>query len=213
MSKDRIKQRVVAQAILAALAVAVVIFIGVFATHANKQPLWNTEASEEEARQAYEYVPNPNSTLVKFTEGVYRWYVHEALQFSFRLPDGFTAPDGKLVGEETYVVLVSNGKGADVEVVATRITTGADTPLTEDIVRTQLQGEVADGFKQVSLPDGTTGLQFETDSLKWEGGGVAFWFSKNGYLFTITTNKNSKELLELVLGTWKFGLPVAPLPN
>jgi hypothetical protein len=196
---------------VAALVVCVVVSVGIF--FKPKAPLWDFPATKQEAEKAYAYTPNPDSQIIKFTEGVNAWYVNEKLGFSFRLPDGFSAPDGKLQGSETHVVHVSNGKGNELSVVARKITAGADTPLSVEIIRTQVVDENLSNFSEGILPDGTSGFIFETDSAEWGGQGLTFWFTKKGYVFTLTTAKKDAELLDLVMKTWNFGRPVAPQPS
>ncbi|MBX9765602.1 hypothetical protein K2X83_03100 [Patescibacteria group bacterium] len=175
-------------------------------------PLWDFPTSEEEAEKAYGYNPNTDSQLIKFTEGVNAWYVNEKLGFSFRLPDGFSAPDGKLQGADTHVVQLTNGKGNDLSIVARKIVAGTDEQLSEEIIRTQVARESLSAFQTASLLDGTGGYLFETDSVEWGGEGIAFWFTKDGYLFTLTTTKKDGELLDLVMKTWNFGRPIPPRP-
>lgn len=192
----------------AAFLVCVIIVLGIF--FKPKLPLWNFSASPEEAEKAYAYTPRSDSTIIKFTEGVNAWYVNEKLGFSFRLPDGFSAPDGKVAGADTHVVELSNGKGNDLHVVALKIKEGADQVLTEKAIRANAPEEVLSGFTSGMLPDGTAGYVFETNAEKWAGEGLAFWFTKDGYLFTLSTAKKDEELLDLVMKTWNFGRPVAP---
>jgi hypothetical protein len=141
------------------------------------------------------------------------WYVNEKLGFSFRLPDGFSAPDGKLQGADTHVVELSNGKGNILHIVVLKIKEDSEQELTEEAVRLNAQDEILSNFTESVLPDGTSGFIFETDSAKWGGNGVAFWFTKEGYLFTLTTAKKDAELLDLVMQTWNFGRPIAPSPT
>lgn len=211
MSSDTAGTKVILAGALAALIICAIIFLGIY--FKAQTPLWNFSASQEEAGKAYAYTPNPDSQVIKFTEGVNAWYVNEKLGFSFRLPDGFTAPDGKLQGSETHVVHLSNGKGSELSVVARKITVGADTPLSVEIIRSQAVDENLSNFSEGILPDGTSGFMFESDSEEWGGATIAFWFIKKGYLFTLTTAKRDAELLDLVMKTWNFGLPVAPQPS
>ncbi|MBY0538803.1 hypothetical protein K2P56_00015 [Patescibacteria group bacterium] len=200
--------------VLIAGAVSAVLIIGFIAFFAfqKTQPLWSLPASPEESEKAYSYAPNPNSSIIKFTEGVHSWYVNERLGFSFRLPDGFKAPDGKVSGSDTHVVELSNGKGNDLHVVVLKIKAGADQTLSEEAVRANTPEEALSNFRSGVLPDGTSGFVFETDSEKWNGAGVAFWFSKGGYLFTLSTAKKDMELLDMVMETWNFGRPIPPPP-
>ena len=193
--------------VIVALVFAIVIF---FVLQKPVQPLWDTSVSEGESRQVYEYAPNPNSTLIKFTEGVNVWYVNETLRFSFRIPDDFSAPDGKVKDSNTHVVELSNGKGNMLQIVAMKIKDDASETLTEEILRQQLPEESLSNFKSTSLKEGTSGLYFETSSAAVGGNGIAFWFTKNSYLYTLTTTKKDTELLELVMQTWHFGGAIAP---
>jgi hypothetical protein len=177
-----------------------------------QEPLWNDSASPQESAQAYEYVPNPDSILIKFTEGINTWYVNETLRFSFRLPDGFSAPDGKVKDANTYVVELSNGKGNTLHIVALKIKDNASETLSEDIIRQQLLEENPHNFKADSLKEGTKGLYFETNSATEGSEGIAFWFTKDGYLYTFATARKDAELLELVMQTFRFGGAVLPPP-
>lgn len=195
------------------VAVSIVLVLWFLNEQRNAQkPLWDTPTSQEEVTKAYEYTPDLNSTLIKFIEGVNAWYVNETLRFSFRLPDGFSAPDGKVKGTDTHIVELSNGKGNALHIVATKIKEGASAVLTEEAIRQQVPEENPHTFKVGFLKEGTEGFYFETDSAAAGGEGVAFWFTKDGYLYTLTTTKKDTELLELVMQTWRFGGAVVPPP-
>lgn len=210
MAVESSGNKIILSGAIAALIICIVISVAIF--FKPKAPLWNFLASKKEAEKAYAYNPNSDSQLIKFTEGVNAWYVNEKLGFSFRLPDGFSAPDGKLQGADTYVVELSNGKGNILHVVALKIKEGADQKLSEEAIRTLSPNEELTNFATGVLPDGTEGFVFETDSTEWGGEGIAFWFTKDGYLFTLTTAKKDGELLDLVMKTWNFGRPIPPQP-
>jgi hypothetical protein len=196
--------------VIAAIAVGAFVF---FLASPMSRPLWSVTGASEDAQKAYEYAPDPNSTLIKFTPGVNRWYVSEPLHFSFRIPDGFDAPDGKIQGSDAYEVLLSNGRGNELEIEAVHIAQGADAPLTKEIIQSQIPEEHLSNIKDATLIDGTHAIMFETDSAAWGADGVALWFIKDEYLYTATAEKKDAELLELVAKTLRFGVPVPPTPK
>ncbi len=194
--------------VIAAAVVGAFVF---FLASPQAKPLWSVTGTEKGSQKAYEYAPNPDSTLIQFTPGVNRWYVSEPLHFSFRIPDGFDAPDGKIEGSDTYLVQLSNGKGNQLDIQAIRIVQGAEMPISEEIIRANTPDEQLSNIQDATLIDGTRALSFETDSATWGGSGVALWFIKDGYLFMATTEKKDAELLELVTKTLRFGVPVPPV--
>ena len=195
------------------LVIATLLAYFLFTHSPSTEPLWQSATSTEAVRDIYSYVPNPNSTLIRFQEGVQAWYTNERLNFSFRLPEGFTAPDGTLKDSKGQVVTLSNGSGDDLLLLALPITSGADRKLTEDLVKENSPNQNLSDFRERTLKDGTRGLEFRTDSNDWNGSGIAFWFIKDGYLYELTTYEKDAELLELVVGTLHFAKPVPPPPN
>ncbi len=204
------EQRVVISGTIAALIIAVPLVYFLFQPRTITAPLWNMASSTDTARDAYSFIPSSDSSLVRFTKGMEAWYVNEKLHFSFRIPDGFSAPDGALKGSSGQVVILSNNKGDDLLILALPITNGANQILTEQIVRDNAPGQNLSGFRESSLKEGTRGLSFRTDSSEWGGDGIAFWFTHDGYLYELTTYGKDAELLDLVMQTWRFSVPVAP---
>lgn len=172
-----------------------------------KEPLWEIPASGASSADTHGYVPNPDSTLIHFTDGVEAWYVNEDLKFSFRIPDGFIAPDGKLKDSGAAVVRLSNGAGYELDITASKIGARPED-ITEENLRAEFPEETLMNFSKVVLPDGTEGLAFERGTE--ENREVQARFIKDDYLYILAADKKSAELMELVVGTWRFGVPVAP---
>jgi hypothetical protein len=174
--------------------------------------LWEI-ATTTDAQAPYAYKPDSRSTLIRFTPGIEAWYTNEALHFSFRIPEGFSAPDGTVNAGTGHIVELSNTKSDKLLILALPIDTGADQVLTEQIVRDNAPGQNLSDFHEGLLQEGTRGLMFRTDSGEWGGGGIAFWFIHDTYLYELSTYTRDAELLDAVMQTWRFGLPVPPSPS
>lgn len=193
---------------LAGLVVLLGIVLFLIGTEPHQEDLWEPATSVEEAYQAYAYQPDPNSSLIRFTPGVESWYVHEDLKFSFRLPEGFTAPDGKLKDSNAWLVVLSNASGNELHIAVEPVSADIPETISETFIRSQEGGEQAFGFEAVALPK-TVGISFKTKS---DAGEVLHtWFVRDGYMYMLSTRQQDAELMDLVLGTWRFALPVPPL--
>ena len=156
--------------------------------------------------------PIPASTAkFHFDPNVEIWYKNEKPAFSFRVPQGFTTPNTSIVDGKGQEVVVINEDQDALLMLMYPISSGADTELTEGIVRQNSPEERVSDFRQVSLTEGVRGLYFKTDAKVWDGDGVAFWFIHDGYLYEISTYRKDAELLELVTKTLRFGVPVPPV--
>jgi hypothetical protein len=149
---------------------------------------------------------------IHYTDGVEAWYTNDAPPFSFRLPDGFTAPNGPVEGGKE--IFVKNDAGVVLRVLALAIATGKDNPLTEDIVRANVGDAAVSDFRPAMLADGVGGLAFSTADAAWDGDGVAFWFIHDGYLYELSTARKDADLLSLLMQTLTFpGDPTLVSPS
>lgn len=171
--------------------------------------LWDMQVSKEEVQRAYEYTPTKDSTLIRFTPGIESWYVNAALGFSFRLPEGFTAPDGEL-RSGGYGVLVSDAKGHEMAVRAI-----PDAAAPPSITQSYIEGTATFATPlatvlERALPDDTKVLTFSAG--EGEDARAHAWFTHQGYRYQIEALSGSEELINLTLQSWRFGTPIPPPP-
>lgn len=202
---------VLATVLALVLAVLLMWYIGThppYKTPAHTLSEWAVATSGE--ADPYAFTPSPNSTLIHFTDGMRVLYTNDALTFSFRLPDGFIAPEEAVSGGKIQTVSVTNQSGDDLFILAVPITSsGKAGPLTEADIQANIpKGTSASNFRPGSLKEGTEGLFFTLTSTQIKDPMLAFWFIHSDTLYEITTYQKDEELLALVMQTWHFGSPV-----
>ena len=152
-----------------------------------------------------------SSSLFKTTPGVETWYTNDKLHFSFRLPDGFMAPEAKSVNVPgAQAVTVYNTSGDKLLVVAIPITVDIGNTLSAQDIIADTKGQVVTNIRPAIVGTVVTGLAFDTDSKEWGGEGSALWFKFNGYLYEVTTYAKDAPLLDFIRSTWQFSKPVPP---
>jgi hypothetical protein len=157
--------------------------------------------------------PPVAAPLIRTTPGVETWYTNDTLHFSFRLPDGFMAPEAKSVNVSgAQAVTVYNKDGDTLLVVAIPLASAAGA-LTEDEIHANTPGQTITNVEQGAVGALVTGFSFDTDDKEWGGDGVGFWFAYNGYLYEITTYAKDAPLLDFIRSTWQFSPPVPPPPK
>jgi hypothetical protein len=191
-------------------AVVVLTALGFFLWYAHSRPASPSGLGTSTAPSALSGSSSPASSLIKATPGIETWYTNKKLHFSFRIPDGFTAPDIKTGSPNVQGVLVENAAGDELIVAVFPLANGPTGPLTVDGIRENAPGQIITNVTQGVIGAVVTGLSFDTDAQAWGGDGVGFWFAYNGYLYELTAYKKDQELLDFVRSTWQFSPPVPP---
>lgn len=147
---------------------------------------------------------------IRVTPGVERWYTNKGLDFSFRLPDGYSAPefDTKTPGVVGVVVY----KDENVPLVVRVYPIASGTRITPAGLR--------DHFALVGVRDieerfiGTVvrGLAFRTSDPDWGGAAIGLWAPFNGRVYEIMTTAENQELFDFILANWFFAPPALPKP-
>lgn len=140
------------------------------------------------------------------TPGVERFYTNNERTFSFRLPDGFSAPD--IQSEEPGVsgVAVHADGGSQLLVLIYRVPT-LETLTAESI-------EVTLGTKLVGVQEGALGtvvraLRFSVP----ESDRVELWAIHTGKLYRLITASENRALLDFVASNWYFAPPMPSTPQ
>lgn len=149
-------------------------------------------------------VPGTTATL-SVTEGVERWYTNDTRTFSFRLPDGFSAPpmDTGVPGVEG-MVLQAPGR-EPLAVLEYRV--APLSQLTVENVKSSLSGRQLTDMKEVIVQSVVRGLAFKTED------GIEVWMIHNGHLYRIITPESNEDLLTFVLLNWYFAPPFPSTPK
>ncbi len=188
---------VIVYGVLAALFVVALVWYGVSSrdTATIEAPTFTLPVASSTA---------PTSRITT-TPGVERWYTNEKLTFSFRLPDGFSAPEieTKVPGE--HGVVVYNDAGDRLLVYANPIAEG--TELRAEDIAALLPGVRVAEVREGTISTVVRGFWFRTDAKEWEGDGVMFWTAYNGYLYQLQTAGKNNDLLEFIVANWYFAPP------
>ena len=145
-----------------------------------------------------------SSTMLRFTPGVERWYTNETLGFSFRLADGFSAPepDASVPGGQSVKVYDASGNLLTVTATPSSLLRLTPSGLGAG------PGEGIKGVRDVSVGNtGLGGYAFTTDLPLWGGDGIGVEFLKGGYLYEIYTYHKDEDLINLTLSTFRFSPP------
>lgn len=144
------------------------------------------------------------SNKIEITDGVERWYTNDTRTFSFRLPDGFSAPEldiadpgveGMMLhmdGYEPLVVLVHQVPPL--------------FALSDQSIRANLPGITVTGVRETFLGTVTKALVFRTYSAEQEEG-IELWAINNGKLYRLATSPENEDLLKFVTENWYFAPP------
>lgn len=143
------------------------------------------------------------SGRIKTTQGVERWYTHEAPRFSFRLPDGFSAPDIDTGTKGVSGVQVSNDTGVELVVYVYPIGSGSQMDLRT--IKSYLAGQVISGLEETVLGTAVRGYRFYTTDA--EGRMVHLWAAYNGYVYTIQSRVEDEDLFSFITQNWFFAPP------
>lgn len=140
------------------------------------------------------------------TEGVERWYTNDSRTFSFRLPDGYLAPEFKTDIEGVWGVHVDNGSGSKLRIIVTPIEIGV--PVGAEQIASALDGVEVTNMKERFIATVVRGISFSTNEEEWGGNGIGFWAANNGYLYQMYAAKTDQDLMDFVIANWYFAPPV-----
>ena len=178
--------------------------------------LWQEGASSQSSATAANSLTagspdaGDGSVSIHTTPGVESWYTNAALHFSFRLPDGFMAPDAKSVNVAgAHAAIVYNKAGDELLVVAVpqSVVTGGGLSLND--IRNDSPGEVIGNATTTSIT-GIPAIEFATNAKEWGGNGIGLWFLRDGYRYELMTYRKDAALLEYIRETWQFAPPAPP---
>jgi hypothetical protein len=172
-------------------------------------PQWVTELESGSVATSTpslaETQPIVGSTKVRLTPGVERWYTNDDPQFTFQLPDGYTAPDIDTLMEGVHGVHVSNGGGSELTVYvypATGMQVDVQTirsylaPQTVSDIRETVLGTVVRGYLFTSRhPDGLQNINL--------------WAPYNGRVYTVQAPIEDVDLFAFITQRWFFA-PATP---
>ena len=141
----------------------------------------------------------PISSRLSVTPGVERWYTNDARSFSFRLPDGFSAPD--IYTDEPNVSGVAVRADEKDQLVVLVYQVPLLQTLSEEGIE-EIVGVTLTDTREVLVSTVVRALQFRTDD------GYEVWTIHNGRLYRILTSAENKDLLDFILASWYFAPPV-----
>lgn len=145
------------------------------------------------------------------TSGIERWYTNTTLNFSFRLPDGFSAPDIDTDVAGVYGTKVYNDSGSVLTVLVYPLTEGPS--ITIEDIRANLPGTVISGVQEGFIGTVVRGISFRTNAEEWGGDGIAFWVAYNGHVYQLSAARKDQDLMDFVVANWFFAPPTPPQPQ
>jgi hypothetical protein len=132
------------------------------------------------------------------TPGVETSYLNTTLGFSFTLPDGLAAQEGRGGGEPVVAAYDTAG------ILRLMVRAApADGAVTTASVRKAMQGAEMANAAEASVA-GETGVAFESSDISWSGATRELWFAHAGYRYRVTVRDSDAALLELVRGSWQW---------
>ena len=154
-------------------------------------------------------VPAVSPKKISLTPGIERWYTNDARTFSFRLPDGFSAPalDTGVPGVEGMMLERS---GYEPLVVLLHQVPSLFT-LSDQSIRANLPGVTVTTVRDTFLGTVVRALVFRTHSAE-RGDGIELWAVNNGKLYRLATSPDNEDLLQFVIENWYFAPPFPSTP-
>jgi hypothetical protein len=168
----------------------------------------STESVEHTSGNATTTTITAKGLTLTTTEGQEHWYTNKELKFSFRLPDGFMAPEGKTDSPNTHAVVVHDDADNKILVIVLPIESG--TKLIKEDIAANLPDVPVSNIREGFVGTVIRGFSFSSDAEYWGGASVNFWFAYNGYLYQISTSDGDVALLEFVMNSWRFDPPTPP---
>lgn len=131
--------------------------------------------------------------------------------FSFAIPDGLTAQEGKYGSEEVrYVRLRDESNAIALMLIVTPTEADVSTYSLADSRADAPRVVMAEAAAMEPLP-GTEGISFESRNPLWPTAtSTEVWFRHAGYRYQLAT-PNDQALIDFVLRTWRFDVMNLPL--
>ncbi len=172
---------------------------------------WRGSARLMEERSATTSVFSiPGHELVlTTTSGIESWYTNETLKFSFRLPDGFLAPEADPGAPGAHAVVVHDDADHRLTVVALPVK--GITTLTEEDIKANMPGAIIMSVREGYIGTLVRGLYFSAQTGA-DREQTAFWFLYDGYVYELSTATEDAVLLDFIVSTWRFA-PPTPSPR
>lgn len=154
--------------------------------------------------------PIVGSTKVRLTPGVERWYTNDDPQFTFQLPDGYSAPDIDTEIEGVHGVHVSNGGGSELAVYVYPVSSGMQVDAAS--IRAYLAPQTVTDIRETALGTVVRGLLF-TSRLPDGSRTINLWAAYNGRVYTIQAPIEDIDLFTFVTQRWFFAPPAPSAPR
>jgi hypothetical protein len=148
----------------------------------------------------------PNVAQVTFG-GLSHTYQNPTYHFSINYPDGYTVSDVDDPTASGNTVLIqdnsTNGDGG-IQIFISSYT-DPDTNITPDFIAANAPDVTVNDPQEVHMSaGGGKGLAFESNNAAFGGASREVWFIYNGNLYQISTYLQYGNLLQTMMGTWKF---------
>lgn len=177
-------------------------------------PQWVTELESgsvaTSAPSLAETQPIVGSTKVRLTPGVERWYTNVDPQFTFQLPDGYSAPDIDTGMEGVHGVHVSNGGGSELAVYVYPVSSGMQVDAAS--IRAYLAPQTVTDIRETALGTVVRGLLF-TSRLPDGSRTINLWAAYNGRVYTIQAPIEDIDLFTFVTQRWFFAPATPSVPR
>ena len=169
----------------------------------------STSRGEERVNHA-----TPTSVRPRYaTEpGMEQWYTSTARGYSFRLPQGFSAPEIKTQTPGITGVWVHKPESDEgIAVVVYPVSVG--TALSEQSIRAALKGYTLHRFTQSALGSAVRAITFYAKDPDTGRETYRLWAAYNGYVYTLEVERPYEDLLRFIAANWYFAPPFPPAPR
>ncbi|MBU6310864.1 hypothetical protein KGO06_02950 [Patescibacteria group bacterium] len=186
------------------------------ATERVSVPAWVSAATLASPESAPAQVPRAVTQQAPYAPpryanapGMERWYTNKARGYSFRLPEGFSAPEIKTETPQISGVWVHRpGSAEELAIVVYPVTVG--TALDEQTVRTALKGSLITQMKESALGSAVRAITFYAKEVETGRETYRLWAAYNGYVYTMEVERPYEDLLRFVAANWYFAPPFPP---
>ena len=134
-------------------------------------------------------------------------YQDPTYHFSINYPDGYTASnvdDSSAGGSTVLIQDDSTNDDGGIQIFISPYT-DPDTDVTPDFITQNAPDVAVNDPQEVDMSaGGGKGLAFESNNAAFGGASREVWFIYNGNLYQISTYLQYGNLLQTMIGTWKF---------
>jgi hypothetical protein len=134
-------------------------------------------------------------------------YQNPTYHFSINYPDGYTVSDvdDPTAGGNTLLIQDNSTNGDGGIQIFISPYTDPDTNITPDFIAANAPDVTVNNPQEVAMSaGGGKGLAFESNNAAFGGASREVWFVYNGNLYQISTYLQYGNLLQTMMGTWKF---------